>query len=172
VPLRKLFPFMKWLTPIEDSFASGKDFTVFHAGNLRFGAVICYEDTVPDLYARFVQQDVDFMVNVTNDAWFKTSPESQMHLANAVFRAIENHRPLVRASNNGVTCVVDEHGTVRWQADRFCQATLNVLLPLSEDRSQTFYTQHPDWIVLFCALIFAVAIGLAAFRRNRLESRP
>ena len=171
VPLHKIFPFMKWLTPIGDSFAEGKDLTVFHAGNLRFGAVICFEDTVPDLYARFVRQDVDFMVNVTNDAWFKTSPESQMHVANAVFRAVENHRPLVRASNNGVTCVINEHGSVRSQCAPFGKGTLNVVLPLSNDRSQTFYTRHGDVFVGACAAVSVVAIGLAAFRRNRLQSR-
>lgn len=118
VPLRKIFPFMKWLTPITDSFERGRDFTVFRAGDLRFGAVICFEDTVPDLYRHFVQQDVDFMVNVTNDAWFKTSPASQMHLANAVFRAVESHRPLVRASNNGMTCIINEHGVTGRGAQR------------------------------------------------------
>src|ERR1017187_920454 len=113
VPLRKIFPFMKWLTPIDGSFEQGRDYTVFHAGDLRFGAVICFEDTVPDLYRHFLQRDVDFMVNVTNDAWFKTSPAAAMHLANAVFRAVESPRPLVRASNNGMTCVVNEHGFIR-----------------------------------------------------------
>jgi apolipoprotein N-acyltransferase len=171
VPLRKIFPFMKWLTPIDGSFERGRDFTVFHAGDLRFGAVICFEDTVPDLYRHFVQRDVDFMVNVTNDAWFKTSPAAAMHLANAVFRAVESHRPLVRASNNGMTCIVNEHGFIRARCAPFGKGSLHFDLPLPNDRSQTFYTRHGDVFVGGCAAVFVVAIGLAAFCRNRLQSR-
>jgi apolipoprotein N-acyltransferase len=170
VPLRKIFPFMKWLTPIGDSFERGRNYTIFHAADLRFGTVICFEDTVPDLYRHFVQQDVDFMVNVTNDAWFKTSPASAIHLANAVFRAIESHRPLVRASNNGMTCVINEHGSIRAQCAPFGKGTLKFDLPVSNDRSQTFYTRHGDVFVGGCAAVSLVAIGLAAFYRNRLQS--
>ena len=171
VPLRKIFPFMKWLTPIDGSFEQGRDFTVFHAGDLRFGAVICFEDTVPDLYRHFVQRNVDFMVNVTNDAWFKTSPAAAMHLANAVFRAVESHRPLVRASNNGMTCIINEHGFVRARCAPFSRGSLTFELGLPNDRSQTFYTRHGDVFVGACAAVSVVAIGLAAFCRNRLESR-
>lgn len=171
VPLGKIFPFMKWLTPIDGSFGRGRDYTLFHAGDLRFGAVICFEDTVPDLYRHFVQRDVDFMVNVTNDAWFKTSPAAEMHLANAVFRAIESRRPLVRASNNGMTCVVNEHGFVRARCAPFGKGSLTFDLPLANDRTQTFYTRHGDVFVGVCAAVSVAAIGLAAFRRNGLESR-
>jgi apolipoprotein N-acyltransferase len=171
VPLRKIFPFMKWLTPIDGSFERGRNFTVFHARDLRFGAVICFEDTVPDLYRHFVQRDVDFMINVTNDAWFKTSPAAEMHLANAVFRAVESHRPLIRASNNGMTCIINEHGIIRARCAPFCKGSLNFDLPLPNDHSQTFYTQHGDVFVGGCAAVSVVAIGLAAFRRNRLQSR-
>ncbi len=171
VPLHKIFPFMKWLTPIDGSFEQGRDYTVFHAGGLRFGAVICFEDTVPDLYRRFVRPDVDFMVNVTNDAWFKTSPAAEMHLANAIFRAVENHRPLVRASNNGMTCVINEHGNIRAICPPFGKGSLNFSLALPNDRSQTFYTRHGDVFVGACALVSVVAMGLAAFCRNRLQSQ-
>jgi apolipoprotein N-acyltransferase len=171
VPLRKIFPFMKWLTPIDGSFERGRNFTVFHMGDLRFGAVICFEDTVPDLYRHFVQQDVDFMVNVTNDAWFKTSPAAEMHLANAVFRAVESRRPLIRASNNGMTCIINEHGILRARCTPFTKGILNFNLPLPHDRSQTFYTRHGDVFVGGCAAVSVVAMGLAAFCRNRLQSR-
>jgi apolipoprotein N-acyltransferase len=170
VPLRKIFPFMKWLTPIDGSFERGWDYTVFHAGELRFGAVICFEDTVPDLYRHFVQQDVDFMVNVTNDAWFKTSPAAEMHLANAVFRAVESHRPLVRASNNGMTCIISEHGILRARCAPFGKGSLNFNLSLPKDHSQTFYTRHGDVFVGGCAVVSLFAMGLAAFCRNRLQS--
>jgi apolipoprotein N-acyltransferase len=177
IPLRVMWtPLLKRIAPRDfdvDQFSdlsAGGDYTVFEARGFRFGAVICFEDTVPGLYRHFVQRDVDFMVNLTNDAWFKTSPAAQMHLANAVFRAVENHRPLVRATNNGDTCVVSEHGFILGQCAPFTAGHLSCDLLLPVDRPQTFYTRHGDVFVGLCAAICVAGIGLAAFRCNRLDS--
>jgi apolipoprotein N-acyltransferase len=173
VPLRKVVPFMKWLTPIQESFERGRDFTVFElpvAGWTRFATVICFEDTVPELYRRFVRRDVDFMVNLTNDAWFKQSPAAELHLANAAFRAAETRRPLVRATNNGVTGVVDQFGYVRHRLPPFTEGSLNFQLDLPAAREITFYTRYGDVFVAGCAAVVAVAFGIAGLRRFRLKS--
>ncbi len=177
VPLRSIWaPLLKRVGPkdynVDDFFdmSTGTDYTIFEADGFRFGSVICYEDTVPGLYRGYVQRDVDFMVNLTNDAWFKTSPELEMHLANAVFRAVENRRPLVRATNNGVTCVVGERGFIRSRCLPFVQGSLSCELSLPADRAQTFYTRHGDVFVAACVAIAVLGIGLAAFRDNRLQS--
>lgn len=173
VPLRKILPFMKRLTPIQESFQRGSEFTVFELAGLRFAVVICFEDTVPGLYRRFARRDVHFMVNLTNDAWFKESPAAEMHLANAIFRAVENRRPLVRATNNGITCIVDEFGFVRARLDPFVEGSLNSELPLPATRQTTFYTRHGDVFAGACAALTGlVAIGLAGFRRSPLNSSP
>ncbi len=173
VPLRKIFPFLKWLTPIGDSFERGREFTVFRAGEMRFGAVICFEDTVPDLFRHFVQRDVDFMVNVTNDAWFKTSPAAEMHLANAVFRAVENRRPLVRVTNNGITCVVNERGNVIPSARlaAFGKGTLVCELSVPRESGLTVYAEHGDWAVGGCALVTGLAAALGWWRTKPGGSR-
>jgi apolipoprotein N-acyltransferase len=174
VPLRSIWaPLLKRVGPKDynvDNFfdmSTGDDYTIFEANGSRFGVVICYEDTLPGLYRRFVQRDVDFMVNLTNDAWFKTSPELQTHLANAVFRAVENHRFLVRATNNGVTCVVNEHGFIRSHCLPFVQGSLSCELSLSADRAQTFYTRHGDVFVAVCAVISLLSMGLVLAQRQR-----
>lgn len=178
IPLRALWsPLLKKVGPkdydVDDFFdlSTGDEYTVFEAKGFRFGVVICFEDTVPGLYRHFVQRDVDFMVNLTNDAWFKTSPESVMHLANASFRAVETRRPLVRATNNGLTCVVSENGFIRARCLPFVQGSLSYELRVTADHAQTFYTRHGDVFVGACAVVSLVAIGLAAFQRNRLQSR-
>jgi apolipoprotein N-acyltransferase len=169
VPLRKILPIMKWLTPIDGSFERGDTFSVMQLDAVRFGAVICFEDTLPDLYLQFVKRGVNFMVNLTNDAWFKESPAAEIHLANAVFRAVETRRPLVRCTNNGVTCVVNESGQVK--SDRrlppFQEGILVCTVPLSEGKELTFYTRHGDWFVVLCALISALACGWMAWRARR-----
>ena len=93
---------------------------------LRFGVVICFEDTVPEVYRGFVKRGVDFMVNLTNDAWFKESPAAEMHLANAVFRCAETRRWLIRCTNNGVTCAVDPFGAVRMRVAPFASMTKTI----------------------------------------------
>ena len=137
IPLVHWLPFVKWLTPIPDSFAAGNEPVQFemerrpparHEGSIEIenavpeaGAparvitspLICYEDMFPQLGRRAVRGDTDFLVNLTNDGWFGQSAEQWQHMAGAVFRAVENGVPLVRCCNNGVTCWIDAHGRVR-----------------------------------------------------------
>ena len=166
VPLRKVLPFMKWLTPIPDSFERGQRYTLFRVHDVSFGAVICFEDVVAGLYRQFVKHGAEFMVNVTNDAWFKTSPAAEMHLANAVFRAVENHRPLVRVTNHGVTCVVDEFGIVRERLAPFTEGAANWELSVPRAQPLTFYTRFGDAFVAGCVLVTALGIAAALFRRR------
>jgi apolipoprotein N-acyltransferase len=165
VPLRKILPLMKWLTPIGDSLERGKDYTLFHLPDLDFGVVICFEDTVPEVYRGFVKRGVDFMVNLTNDAWFKESPAAEMHLANAVFRCPETRRWLIRGTNNGVTCAVDPNGVVRMPAAPFTAVAKLFVPTFPAERPLTFYAQHGDVFVAACALVVAVAV---AGRRREL----
>jgi apolipoprotein N-acyltransferase len=169
VPLRKILPVMKWLTPIDGSFERGSTFSVMQLDGVRFGTVICFEDTLPDLYRQFVRRGVNFMVNLTNDAWFKESPAAEIHLANAVFRAVESRRPLVRCTNNGVTCVVNEFGQIKSERrlPPFQEGLLVCTVPLPESKELTFYTRHGDWFVAVCALISAVGCGWMAWRSRR-----
>lgn len=170
VPWRRYLPFMKWLTPIgENSFERGSEFTKFDLPTARFGVVICFEDTVPDLYRKFVEPDVDFMVNITNDGWFKESPASELQLANAVFRTVETRRPLVRATNNGVTCIVDECGFVRPRLDRFAEGFLNCELHLPAQNETTFYTKHGDVFVGGCGLLSLAGVAWIVLRRKTLN---
>ncbi|MEI8064709.1 MAG: apolipoprotein N-acyltransferase, partial [Verrucomicrobiota bacterium] len=166
VPLRKIAPILKWFTPITDSFERGRDATLFNVHGLKFGAVICFEDTLPDLYRRFVKRGADFMVNLTNDAWFQNSPAAEMHLANAIFRAVENRRSLVRCTNNGVSCLVDRSGIVRHRIEPFTPATLAFVLLVPSELPVTFYTQYGDVFAGGCALLTGLTLVSLFFRRR------
>jgi apolipoprotein N-acyltransferase len=178
VPLRKILPFMKWLTPITDSFERGREFTLFQLRDLQFGTVICFEDTQPNLYRQFVKRrngtpGADFMVNLTNDGWFGESSESEIHLANAVFRAVENSRFLIRCTNNGITCVIDQFGVVRGRVAPFIPTTLRYTMTVPEHQPETFYTRHGDVFVGACGAV-TVLFLLAAWRTHAftIESKP
>jgi apolipoprotein N-acyltransferase len=74
--------------------------------------LICYEDTDPTLARALRGNGAEFLVNISNDAWFKTSGELEQHFVAAQFRAIENRVGIVRAGNNGITGIIGPSGSV------------------------------------------------------------
>jgi apolipoprotein N-acyltransferase len=165
VPLRRWLPFLKYLTPIEGGFTPGTDVVPFNfqSLNARAQVLICFEDTFPQVAREQLRPDIDFLVNLTNDGWFGEDGAQWQQAATGLFRAVENHLPLVRCANNGLTCWVDARGVLR---DVFVDAKgsvygkgfLTVELPLpaaGDTHALTFYTRHGDWFGWSC-----VAIGL------------
>jgi apolipoprotein N-acyltransferase len=118
IPLKELFPFLETIVPIGD-FTSGDSYTLFSlspaagGAGAKFGVLICFEDTIPELSRNFVKKGADFLVNITNDGWFKETKAPYQHLAASVFRAVENRVPLVRAANTGVSCFIDSRGRIK-----------------------------------------------------------
>jgi apolipoprotein N-acyltransferase len=116
IPLPNIFPFLAKLVPFTESLIAGDRQTIFQveAGGrtARFGVLICYEDLDPYLARGLRQRGADFLVNISNDAWFGTSIELDQHFAVARFRAIENRTGVVRAGNNGITGIIDPLGRV------------------------------------------------------------
>ena len=73
IPFRKEFPFLSDIVPIDD-FTSGTEDTVFELpSGAKFSVLICFEDTIPELARRYVHKGADFLVNMTNDSWFRDS---------------------------------------------------------------------------------------------------
>ena len=106
----------------------------------------------------------DFLVNVTNDAWYGNTSAPYQHLAQATFRAVENRAPLVRAANTGISAIVDEDGRVAWASplDQMLQHTDGI----AWHGVRTFYTRFGDVFVWGC--VVAVLAGIAAgLRRSR-----
>jgi apolipoprotein N-acyltransferase len=124
--------------------------------------LICFEDTFPGLGRDATDEDTDFLVNLTNDGWFRQSAEQWQHMANAVFRAVENGLPLVCCANNGVTCWIDAYGRVREtfrdpSGSVYGAGAMTFELPVGGQRAATFYHRHGDWFAWGC-----VGIGILA----------
>jgi apolipoprotein N-acyltransferase len=172
VPFRRALPFMKAMTPIEESFSSGSTSTVFQLEEpaARFSALICFEDTVAQLARESVRNGARMLVNQTNDAWFDPSAASRQHMAQCVFRCVENRVPAIRSANTGVTCHIDRFGRVRdllreEGADmRFSGFKAAEVTLAPDDLALTFYTRHGD---VFGGSALACAIGLVAAMLRR-----
>ncbi|MGZ5545691.1 MAG: apolipoprotein N-acyltransferase, partial [Limisphaerales bacterium] len=113
IPFFKYFPFLKYLSPAgENPFSPGIGPVPFHLSDLDLttSVLICFEDTFPHLAREYVSDDTDFLLNITNNGWFGESAAQWQHAVAAIFRAVENRIPLVRCTNNGLTCWVDQTG--------------------------------------------------------------
>jgi apolipoprotein N-acyltransferase len=161
------------LTPVDSSFASGQETTLFYPPEdpRGFSVLICFEDTVPYLARRAALRGATWLVNQTNDSWFDPDCGSVQHVAHAVFRAVENRLPLVRCANTGVTCSIDAkgkiHQTLEPRMDGFHVASVD---PADPDRPLTFYTRHGDRFAQACLLASVALFISLAFNSRKKES--
>ncbi|WPL15859.1 Apolipoprotein N-acyltransferase [Thiorhodovibrio winogradskyi] len=111
LPLRALIgPLVDWFDVPMSSFSPGRaEQPLLRVGPHHAGASICYEDVFPD-QVRQALPAADYLVNVSNDAWFGDSLAPAQHLEFARLRALENGRYLVRATNTGISAIIDQKG--------------------------------------------------------------
>ncbi len=93
------------------------------AGAYRVAPFICYEIVYSELVAR-AARDADLLITVSNDTWFGNSIGPLQHLQIAQMRGRENGRYVLRATNNGVSAIIDHQGRIVAQSERFVQTTL------------------------------------------------
>ena len=93
-------------------FEAGKDVKTFSLEDHHFSVLICFEDTFPFLARRSAEKGAEFLIIMTNDAWFGKSAAPYQHLQASVFRAVENGIPVIRSANTGVSAFIDREGRV------------------------------------------------------------
>ncbi len=176
VPFGRQFPFIGALTGL-GSFTPGDRPGFFSMPNLHVKAtlLICFEDAFPHLTRASVDDETDFLLNLTNNGWFGESAAQWQHAATAVFRAVENGLPLVRCANNGLTCWVDAHGQIN---ETFFPNTRDIYgvgckiaqVPLlgGQKRAPTFYRRHGDWFGWGCVGLSAAAVLSVWVRRRQI----
>lgn len=125
-------------------------------GDLRFLPLICYEAIFP--HELVVEgPPPDFMVNVTNDAWFGATPGPYQHFRQAQLRAVETGLPLVRSGNNGVSVVTDGYGRILNGMSLNTIGYIDVLLPKSTERNGSIAVyKFVYWLIL--AILFLAAL--------------
>lgn len=174
LPLRRWLPFLESLTGL-GSFAAGTKAVPFDLPDLKVktSVLICFEDLFPHLVREDVQEDTDFLVNLTNNGWFGESAAQWQHAANAVFRAVENGLPLVRCTNNGLTCWIDARGRmheVYFPGSRDIYQVgfklANVPVLAGHPRNPTFYRQHGDCFGWACVGFSFLRVGATRFARG------
>jgi len=137
---------------------------------------VCFEDTVPALTRKFVRDNPQIIVNLTNDGWFKESPAAAQHFANARFRAIELRRPMLRCANTGVSAAIDTIGSTAnpntgepqiltdGNGSTFIRGSLLTELKIPLKPSFSLYALIGDWGIIGLSVIGLVSAII--FRRH------
>jgi apolipoprotein N-acyltransferase len=108
------------------AFTPGTHTAPLVSGRLAMGVLICYEAIFPELAQARVEAGANVLVNISNDAWFGRSAAPRQHLELAVLRAVEQGRFLLRATNTGITALVDPRGRITSESALFQEAAVAV----------------------------------------------
>ena len=157
-PYKRQFPFVyRTLQNMDTNFwEKGEEIVVFSLDSFAFSTPICFEDSFGYLSRNFVRKGADVLVNITNDAWARSLPSQNQHLSMAVFRAVENYRPMVRSTVSGQTCSIDPLGRFTSEAAPFSESWIKTAVPLV--KGSTFYTKYGDYLAF--VFVFAAVILL------------
>lgn len=158
VPFGEYVPFERWLggtmaflnLPMSIFSPGSAQQQPIHANGFSIGTAICYEIVFPDLVAAIASQS-NLLLTVSNDSWFGRSIGPEQHFQMARMRAAENRKPLIRATNDGITALISHHGKVISTIPPFTRSTLTgQLTPYS---GQTPFGQWGSTPILLFSLI-------------------
>jgi apolipoprotein N-acyltransferase len=133
---------------------------LLQAKGLQIAPYICYEVVYPEFAAGLAAQS-DLLLTVSNDAWFGRSIGPLQHLQMAQMRALEAGRWMIRATNNGITVLIDPYGDITEQIPQFEQAVLHGQVTAMQ--GLTPYLRWRSWpLIAVCGLL----LGWALIRRR------
>ena len=178
VPFADTFPWLYRLTPLPGGINRGAGPESVMVGKASYAPSICYENTIPHfirgqvVQLRAQDREPDILVNLTNDGWFWGSSELDMHLACAVFRAIECRKPSLIAANTGFSAWIDSNGRIKAQGRRRLTDVIVATPEIDQRRSPYLdYGDVPAGLCLLATLALAI-VGISDRRRNRQKSAP
>jgi apolipoprotein N-acyltransferase len=148
--------------PMSDFSAGPAVQAPFEVAGQRIGMSICYEDAFGEEVIRVLPQ-ATLLVNVSNDAWFGRSVAPFQHLQIARMRALETGRPLLRATNTGVSALIGHRGELLGVSPQF---KVHVLSGEVQPRQgATPYVRAGNWVFLVLAVVMLL-VGVLQVRRE------
>jgi len=151
---RELLFFVKRITDEISDFSAGTEIKNLSLQGHATTTPICYEIIFPELVRRFIAQNGELIITISNDSWFGPTSAPFQHLSMAVFRALENRRWLLRSTTNGISAVISPEGHIRHQSpydskDYFI-ASFQYLT------GKTFFTRYGFLFPYLCVLLLLI----------------
>jgi apolipoprotein N-acyltransferase len=159
-PLPQWLPGAGLIGALVGDFTPGANYRLLPVGNARAGIFICIESAYPAIARRFTNEGADVLINISNDGYLGPTAVMRQHLANAVFRAVENGRPLLRVTNTGITAFITPAGEVRDATEGFRPAVRTWTIARVTS-SPTFYAKHGDIFAAACAVLSLLIFALS-----------
>lgn len=158
VPMQRYLFFADKLVREVGDFGRGDGPGLLRLGDVRVGIPICYEIIFPEISRAFVTAGAELLVTITNDAWFGRSAAPSQHFGQAVLRAVETRRFVVRCANTGISGVVAPTGRVEVRSALFEPALFVAnVAPL---HGETPYVRYGD-VIAIAGFLLAAALALA-----------
>jgi apolipoprotein N-acyltransferase len=174
VPIVERVPFLNpkwfgWAGQYFGSFGIGAGPVVYQVPFGKFGVLVCYESIFPGESRQYRNQGADFLINITNDAWFGHSNAPYEHYSHLVLRAIENRTAIVRSANTGISGWIDPLGRIRAATPIFEPAATTYQLETSDAR--TPYDRLGDFVGLL-SVVVTLALAGRDWWNQRDRRRP
>jgi apolipoprotein N-acyltransferase len=160
VPLPHWLPGSNSVRAMVGDFTPGAKYTLMPVGSERAGVFICIESAYPWIARTFTAEGADVLINISNDGYLGPTAVMQQHLANVVFRAVENDRPLLRVTNTGISAFITANGEVKDATQSFQPAVRTWTITRNRNE-KTFYTKHGDLFVAACAVMSLLILGVS-----------
>lgn len=173
VPFGEYIPFARWLSGFDIGPLTAENLFGFSAGNgpvlvqavgvPAFLPLICYEAIFP-AGMQAPEGRAEWLVQVTNDAWFGKLTGPYQHLAQARMRAIEQGLPLARSANTGISAMIDPYGRLTHSIDLGIEGFVDSPLPMA--LAPTPYSRYGDIPALLAAMLM-IGFALASLRSHK-----
>jgi apolipoprotein N-acyltransferase len=166
VPFRDALDWIPDINRVRADLSPGTTPGRFAIGNLRFAAIICFENAFSDLVRDFVTEDEGFLVVSTNNSTFGVSAAPEQHIVLSELRAVESGRWVVHAALSGASAIISPSGEVIEQTGLFEQAVLRASIPTAS--GTTIYDAIGGWL----PLLFLILLGVAYLAPRRGDPVP
>ena len=166
VPLPRWMPGASLIGAIVGDFTPGTNYRPMTIGDVRAGVFICIESAYPHIPRNLTREGADVLINISNDGYLGPTEVMRQHLSNAVFRAVENGRPVLRVTNSGISAYITSNGEVRDATQGFQTAT-RIWSVARNENSGTFYSRRGDLFVGSTAALSVLLFAGSFMRRTR-----
>ncbi|HPR17666.1 MAG TPA: apolipoprotein N-acyltransferase [Candidatus Cloacimonadota bacterium] len=167
LPLLKLFPFLWNVHLGQANWEYGTKQEFYRVDEYTYSPLICFEIAFEPLTTKMAEHGVDFIVNITNDAWFYRSAGTYQHAVMAKFRAVETRRSIYRCANTGYSFIVLPTGEIRKQTKLFEQTALSAdLVRYSHNSFFTKFFPHYPFVFVLGAGVMVIWMIIIKLRKK------